>query len=188
MRCFVQGLDNMQVAISSNSKACARVDYLVDGQPFTALLVGGSAELNWSGQPLQNPQVVVENCRVCADAGEPAVGANTAAAAAGEESADADAKSIVKVMPQYPREAWTNRIEGHVILEFNINDVGQVENIRLIESTNPVFTTNSMEALSRFRYTPARKDGQAVPVKQQREQFRFRIPDGANPVVSSNEA
>jgi TonB family protein len=181
-------LNNMQVAIASDNEACARVDYLIDGQPFTALLVGGSAELNWSGQPLQNPQVIVENCRVCAEAGEPAVAGNASAATAREVSTDAGAKSIVKVMPDYPREAWTNRIEGHVILEFNINDVGQVENIRLIESTNPVFTTDSMDALSRFRYAPAIKDGQTVAVKKQREQFRFRIPDGANPIVSANEA
>ncbi len=181
-------LNNMQVAIASDSEACARVDYLIDGQPFTALLVGGSAEFNWSGQPLQNPQVVVENCRVCADAGEPAFAGKASAATARKVSTDAGAKSIVKVMPEYPREAWTNRIEGHVILEFNINDVGKVENIRLIESTNPVFVTDSMDALSRFRYTPALKDGRAVSVKKQRERFSFRIPDGTNLLVSSNEA
>jgi TonB family protein len=180
-------LDNMRVAIASNSEACARVDYLIDGQPFTTLLVGGSAELSWTGQPLMNPQVVVESCRICADGGATALTKSTSASTADKVWADAAPKPIVKVLPDYPREAWTNHIEGHVILEFNINDAGQVENIRVIDSTNPVFVTGSLDALSRFRYTPARKAGQAVPVKKQREQFRFRIDEGTNPIVSSNE-
>jgi len=178
-------LDAMKVAIASNSKACARVDYLVDGQPFTALLAGGSTELNWAGPPLQNPKVIVENCRVCASV-EPAVAANLPAMAASEVSPNSSAESIIKVMPSYPREAWTNRIEGTVIMEFDINKAGQVENIRLVQSSNALFNFNSREALARFRFVPAQKDGKPVAVTG-REQFRFQIPDGINPVVTSSE-
>jgi len=180
-------LTNMRVAIASDSEACSRVNYLVDGQPFTALLVGGSAELGWSGQPLQNPKVVVESCQVCADALKPAAAATATSAPQVSEDENSAASSIIKVMPDYPREAWTNRIEGYVLLEFNINAAGQVENIRLVESTNPVFVTATIDALSRFRYTPARQNGEAVAVKKRREMFRFQIPDGTDPTVSSNE-
>ena len=178
-------LDAMKVAIESNSKACARVDYLVDGQPFTALLAGGSTELNWAGPPLQNPKVIVESCRVCASVASE-VAAILPAASVSKAKADSGAESIIKVMPSYPREAWTNRIEGTVLMEFNINKAGQVENIRLVESSNPLFNMNSREALSRFRYVPAQLNGKPVVVTQ-REQFRFQIPDGINPVVTSSE-
>lgn len=180
-------LTNMRVAIASDSEACSRVNYLIDGQPFTALLVGGSTELGWAGQPLQNPKVVVESCQVCADALNTPATASVPASTEPSTDENSAVSSIIKVMPDYPREAWTNRIEGYVLLEFNINEAGQVENIRLVESTNPVFVTGTIDALSRFRYTPAREKGQAVSVKKRREMFRFRIPDGTDPIVSSNE-
>lgn len=175
----------MKVAIASNSKACARVDYLVDGQPFTALLVGGSAELNWAGPPLENPKVIVESCRVCANVTREAA-ANPPDILKSGVQGDSGAESIIKVMPDYPREAWTNRIEGTVTMEFDITKAGQVENIRLVESSNYLFNNSSRDALSRFRYIPARKDGKSVAVTS-REQFRFQIPDGINPVVTSSE-
>jgi len=180
-------LDAMKLAIESNSTVCARVDYLVDGQPFTALLVDGEAELtlNWAGPPLQNPKVIVESCRICANVTSELAAVSPSSSGA-RIKADSAAESIVKVLPEYPREAWTNRIEGTVTMEFSINKAGQVENIRLVESSNSLFNYNSREALSRFRYVPAQKDGRAVDVTG-REQFRFQIPDGINPVVTSSE-
>lgn len=180
-------LEAMQVEIDSNGKACARVDYLVDGQPFTALLADGATELqlNWAGPPVQNPKVIIESCRICANVtANAAVGSATASISVAEQG-DSAAESIVKVMPVYPREAWTNRIEGIVTMEFSINTTGQVENIRIVESSNSLFNSNSKEALSRFRFVPARKDGKSVAATS-REQFRFQMPDGINPVVTSS--
>jgi len=181
-------LDAMQVEIESNGKACARVDYLVDGQPFTALLADGVTELqlNWAGPPLQNPKVIVESCRVCANVTAGVAASSSAASASSAVQEDSGAESIVKVMPVYPREAWTNRIEGTVTMEFSINTTGQVENIRIVESSNSLFNSNSREALSRFRFVPAQKDGKSVAVTS-REQFRFQMPDGINPVVTSSD-
>ena len=62
-------LDGTRVSIESSSDSCSRVDYLVEGQPFTALVVGGSDELRWPGQPIRDAAIVVENCRVCAENG-----------------------------------------------------------------------------------------------------------------------
>jgi TonB family protein len=175
-------LNAMQVEIESNGKACARIDYLVDGQPFTALLTDGTADLqlNWAGPPLQNPKVIVESCRVCADVTEDVAASLSAASIPSAVQDDSGAESIVKVMPVYPREAWTNRIEGTVTMEFSINTTGQVE------SSNSLFNANSREALSRFRFVPAQKDGKSVAVTS-REQFRFQMPDGINPVVTSSD-
>ena len=70
-------LDGMGVNIESDSDACSRVDYLIEGQPFAALVVGGSTQVDWPGQPLKDPQIVVENCRVCAESGADAAAADT---------------------------------------------------------------------------------------------------------------
>ena len=80
-------LDGMSVGIESDSDACSRVDYLIDGQPFAALVVGGSTSVAWPGQPLRDPQIVVENCRVCAEADDSGEQGETAKADADEAAA-----------------------------------------------------------------------------------------------------
>jgi len=182
------GLQDMQVSIESDSNACSRVDYLIDGQPFSALVVGGKSTLNWPGQPLKNAQIVVENCRVCADTKAPAKASTAATAATESAAAEADTSTpqpIVKVMPNYPRDAWTNQLEGDVVAEFSVTEQGKVQNIRIVSSTHPVFVTDTMDAVSRFRYAPALENDEAVSTTGVREQFRFRLLDGRDPVVTS---
>jgi protein TonB len=179
------GLEGMQVSIESDSDACSRVDYLIDGQPFSALVVGGATSLSWPGQPLRDAQIVVENCRVCADSRATTA---TETTATNDSEADDDAgtpRSIIKVMPAYPRDAWTNRVEGDVVAEFSVNEQGKVQNIRIISSSNAVFVTDTMDAVSRFRYTPAMENGTAVVTTGVRERFRFRLLGGNDPVVTS---
>lgn len=179
-------MNDMQVNIASDSDSCSRVDYLIDGQPFAALVVGGSSTVNWPGQPLRNPGIVVENCRICAEAGSAsAANADAAPMTEATEAADGEMGAIVKVMPTYPREAWTNLIEGIVTVEFSVNAGGQVQNIRVVDATNQLFVTNSIDAVSRFRYKPPTTEIEAAEMKNIREQFVFRMLDGTDPVVSS---
>jgi TonB family protein len=182
------GLQDMSVGIESNSDACSRVDYLIDGQPFSALVVGGSAQVGWPGQPLSDPKIVVENCRVCADTKSVSAANNPAAGSADEAAVPAGDRSlevVVKVMPEYPRDAWMNRVEGDVTVKFNVNTAGVVEKIRVVGATNQTFVNNSIDAISRFRYAPAMVDGKAVATADVSEQFRFRIVGGVDPVVRS---
>ena len=180
-------LQGMNVAIDSDSDACSRVDYLIDGQPFAALVVGGSAQLNWSGQPLRDPSIVAENCRVCADSNttqaRSGVGLNTDSADAPVE--DREAELIIKVMPDYPRDASATRLEGNVMVKFNVSATGVVENIRVVDTSSQAFVNNSIDAVSRFRYSPAIQGGEAVATADMSEQFQFRVVDGIEPVVRS---
>ena len=127
-------LEAMQVNIESDSRACSRVDYLIEGQPFAALVVGGSTKINWSGQPMRNPRVVVENCRVCAETGASSgpTKSNAEGTATPAAKTDGPAEAIVKIMPLYPRDAWTNDIEGDVTIEFNVSADGRVEQIKVV--------------------------------------------------------
>jgi TonB family protein len=180
-------LEAMQVNIESDSRACSRVDYLIEGQPFAALVVGGSTQINWSGQPMRDPRVVIENCRVCAETGASsgATKNNAEGTSTPAVKTDGPAEAIVKIMPLYPRDAWTNDIEGDVTIEFNVSADGRVEQIKVVKSSNAVFITTSIDAISRFRYAPARKNGAAVAATGVREKFQFRIPNGTNPIVTS---
>lgn len=193
-------LKGTRVSIESSNESCSRVDYLVEGQPFTALIVGGSDELAWPGQPLRDAAVVVESCRVCAEnTGSPATpfaAATANAATAADSDADSDAesgdsddgdlRSLIKVMPQYPRQAWMNKLEGEVLVEFSVNQQGIVQNIKVIRSTSPVFDLPTIDAVSRFRYQPAAENGSPTVTTGVRERFHFRLlQGGGQPSVTS---
>ncbi len=179
------GFSDNEISIESSSDACSRVDYLIDGQPFAALIVDGESQFNWNGQPQSSPQIIVENCRVCADVREgnapaPAVVAAPEVPADDAQSDDSgELKALVKVMPNYPRGAWGPGIEGSVTVEFSVSDDGVVENIKLISSTAAEFVNATLDAVSRFRYTPGN------PTEAVQEEFRFRLLNGSEPVVSS---
>lgn len=186
-------LDGMRVNIESSSESCSRIDYLIEGQPYTALVVGGEGSLPWPGQPLREAVVVVENCRVCAENGateSAAAGASpdgTDETSAADSAATDELRSLVKIMPGYPREAWMNGVEGDVLVEFSVSREGQVQNIRVVSSSSRVFDMPTIDAVSRFRYTPARENGEPLVTKGLRERFYFRLLDnGSLPSVTSS--
>jgi TonB family protein len=179
-------LNDMDVAIESDSDACSRVDYLIDGQPFSALVVGGKASLSWQGQPLRDAQIVVENCRICADRNSALPFVEDTPEEGEDVEADGSAKALVKVMPNYPRNAWTNQVEGDVVVEFSVNQQGMVQNIKIVSSSSPIFLNSAIDAVSRFRYTPAQENGEPIMISGIRETFSFRLLGGTNPVVTSS--
>lgn len=173
-------LEGMQLSISSSTPECSRIDYLVDGQPYTTLIVGGQERLPWPGPPLRNARIVVENCRVCAEA-------ITAGAADIVESKSAEtersAEAFAKVLPEYPRLAWMNQREGDVLVEFTVSEQGSVQNIKVLQSGGPELDVASVDAISRYRYRPAVENGKPAVSIGMRERFRFRLLNGS-PQVS----
>src|SRR6476646_5237776 len=59
-------VENDGVAIQSDHKQCSRVDYLIDGQPFVSLVVGGREQQNWLTRS-DKPRVQMQSCQVCLD-------------------------------------------------------------------------------------------------------------------------
>ncbi|MGI9289951.1 MAG: energy transducer TonB [Gammaproteobacteria bacterium] len=175
------GYDDNEIEIESSSDACSRVDYLINGQPYSALVVDGETEFNWDGQPQNKPQIIVENCRVCADRQQGTFAAATAPAnddTAAAEDNDPN-RAIIKVLPDYPRNAWSQSLEGSVTVSFDVNEAGQVQNMRITDSSSQVFVNNTLDAVSRYRYAA----GTSRSIK---ERFDFRLLDGITPVVNSS--
>lgn len=174
--------DANNIEIQSSVDACSRVDYLIDGQPYAALVVDGETEFNWDGQPQSRPQIVVENCRVCADRKEgnfsTGITGSTSNTSAADSDEDAGPRALIKVMPDYPRTAWGQSLEGSVTVEFSVNAEGEVHNIRVTDSTSTLFVNNTLDAVSRYRYAPE-------VVEKISERFDFRLLDGISPVVNS---
>lgn len=67
----------------------------------------------------------------------------------------------------YPRTLRTQRLEGSVDVGFTITSKGVVMDPYAISSTNEGFEQAAIDAVRKWRYKPAMKDGKAVNAKAQ---------------------
>ena len=89
---------------------------------------------------------------------------------------DGDYLPIVKVAPQYPRRAAQRGIEGYVVLEFTVTEMGTVIDPRVVESDPPgIFDKAAMDAALKFKYKPKIVNGKAQQVIGVRNIMRFEL-------------
>jgi TonB family protein len=70
-----------------------------------------------------------------------------------------------KVDPKYPQSLVEAHVDGEVILYAIIRKDGSVDSIQLVHSLDPQLDTNSMEALARWQFTPATREGFPVELE-----------------------
>lgn len=70
---------------------------------------------------------------------------------------------IADAAPSYPGLARAAHVEGVVILEAVLDAKGRVESVRVLRSI-PLLDQAAVEAVQRWRFTPALLNGEAVPV------------------------
>jgi len=69
-----------------------------------------------------------------------------------------------RLEPEYPEVARVARLEGSVILRAVISARGQVEEITVLRSSNPLFDEAAVAAVRQWEYEPARQGGRPVAV------------------------
>jgi protein TonB len=78
---------------------------------------------------------------------------------------DGEATPIVRIEPKYPVQAARDGKEGWVKLSFSINEVGGVEDVKVIDADpKRVFDREAKRALGKWKYKPKIQDGK--PMKQ----------------------
>lgn len=71
---------------------------------------------------------------------------------------------INRVEPGYPEAARKARMEGVVILEAIITANGNVEEVKVLKSMNPLLDAAATRAVQQWKYRPATLNGRAVRV------------------------
>ncbi|HSC14738.1 MAG TPA: energy transducer TonB [Gammaproteobacteria bacterium] len=176
-------VQNDSVSIDSDHAQCARVDYLIDGLPFVALVVDGHGQQSWLTRSA-NPKVLMQSCRVCLDnAGgsspvltprAPTVERNVAQGV--ERSPEPELSRLLTVNPQYPPSAAENGVEGFVEISFTVTALGLVEQAIVTSAEPPgVFERAALAALTRWRYG-AEEGRDAITLSHR---FDFKSGDAA---------
>lgn len=82
---------------------------------------------------------------------------------AGDPVAEGDVIPIVRIEPQFPREALIEGISGYVVVEFTIEPDGSVSDPKVVESEpRRMFDRNAVRAIYKWKFKPRIVDGQPV--------------------------
>jgi protein TonB len=85
---------------------------------------------------------------------------------------------LVRVPAQYPRNAASRGIEGYVVLQFDINKEGTVENVQVVEADPAnIFDRAAIRAVEKFKYKPRIVNGQPAYRYGVQFQFTFNLDD-----------
>jgi len=67
--------------------------------------------------------------------------------------------------PSYPPDAYARRQQGRVLLEAHLNERGLIEKLSISQSSGVASLDRAaLETVRRWRFEPARRDGQPVPI------------------------
>jgi TonB family protein len=70
-----------------------------------------------------------------------------------------------KVDPKYPPALKSARVQGEVVLYAIIRKDGSVDSIQLVKSLDAQLDQNAMEALARWKFRPAERQGMPVELE-----------------------
>ncbi|GGY14556.1 hypothetical protein GCM10008098_01710 [Rhodanobacter panaciterrae] len=103
---------------------------------------------------------------------------NSAAASADGGNAGAptsDAVLVKAVGARYPTAAMRARQEGWVLVSFTVDANGRTSDVKVVDAQpHRIFDRAALDAVERYQFTAAKKDGVAVPsTKQQRIEFKL---------------
>ena len=85
--------------------------------------------------------------------------------------------NMFRVQPVYPARALQMGLEGHVIVQLDVDAKGQVANAVVVESSHQIFEKSALRAATAFRYKPRVVDGIALPTRGIQNLFRFNMDE-----------
>jgi TonB family protein len=96
------------------------------------------------------------------------------------------AKPVERIAPNYPASALTSAKEGWVMLSFVISPNGEVIEPMIEDSSGVEALENSaLKAITRWRYDPAKRNGEPVEQSMVKTIIRFQLDSGARGATTS---
>lgn len=96
---------------------------------------------------------------------------------AGDPGAEGDIIPIVRIEPQFPREALLKGINGWVEVEFTIEPDGSVSNPKVVDSQPPrIFDRNALRAIYKWKFKPRIVDGKPV-ARRAKQRMDFTVKE-----------
>jgi periplasmic protein TonB len=86
---------------------------------------------------------------------------------------DQKPRAVFQIAPNYPSELRSRRLEGIATIIFVVDAAGKVANPRLEKSTHPAFEKPALDAVKKWKFEPAIKNGDRVACKM-RVPIRFQ--------------
>lgn len=144
------------VNVTSDQKACSRVDYYVDGQPFVTVVVDGEDRQDWLSRTA-DPTVLVQSCQVCQDNLLEESGTKVSQSRRDETPAEVEEETkrspVIRIEPVYPDDA--HGMSGYVIVKFEVSPYGDVHNASVTEAQPAgLFEAAALAAVKRWKYNP----------------------------------
>jgi protein TonB len=78
---------------------------------------------------------------------------------------DQSARTIFQSPPNYPADLRQRKVEGVVTLVFVVDPEGRVLDPKVERSSDPAFDAPALEAVRRWKFEPAVRNGEKVPSK-----------------------
>lgn len=83
--------------------------------------------------------------------------------------------NIINAQPDYPVVASQKGLEGFVVVQFDVTEMGTVENVAVVESSSSLFNKAAIKAAYRSKYKPKTVDGISHRTQGLRKLFRFEM-------------
>jgi TonB family protein len=89
--------------------------------------------------------------------------------------------------PEYPWTAQRRGIQGTIVLAIAINKNGGIDNVKVVRRLDPDLDQAAVDAVKRWRFAPAEKDGEAVPFQTRVEVRSGFVDYGRSRIVRCPE-
>ena len=86
-------------------------------------------------------------------------------------------RPIFQVPPQYPNRAKQKGIEGWVLVEFTIDEKGEVINPVVLNAQPPgIFNRSALRTIVKWKFKPKIVNKKAVPKEDNQFLFNYELP------------
>ena len=171
-------LDKQQQLALDQEKAAQLAAQKAAADKLAADKLAEQQKAQLAEQPKAEQPSATQQSRQQAAANAPAAGGDAAGADGGSAAGAGATTAAVLVKgsaARYPTAAMRARQEGWVVVSFTVDPDGTTSDVKVVESQpRHVFDRAAIDAVERYRFNPAMRNGAAVSsVKQQRIEFKL---------------